>query len=87
MIQLTFAFNRESVFGQMELFSEEFFDNRVKRLDYAIRLSHNIEGWRPYSVDRVKECVKLFGVNHQTVFESYSRLLCQLQSKWESLAA
>ncbi len=76
MNQLTFAFSRIPVFRQMELFSENVYDNRVKRLDYAIKLSASINCWYPNALKNVRECVKLFGVNHQTVFESYSRLLC-----------
>jgi hypothetical protein len=75
MTQLTFAFATQPKIGQLELFSETVYDNRVSRVGYAIKISHNVNRWRPNTIDNVKECVRLFGVNHETVFRLYDELI------------
>lgn len=86
MNQLTFAFADKLKPGQLELFSESYYDNRVKRLCYAMKLSNGINRWCPNNLDSIKECVRLFGVNHETVFKHWDDFVCQLQSKSESQA-
>lgn len=86
MTQLTFAFNNQYQKGQLELFNKELFDNRIERLRKSIWLSYRLNGWRPYRLDLIKECVNIFKVNHETVFNHFEDLLCLHQSQSESPA-
>lgn len=59
---------------QLELFKDFVFDNRVKELEYAIKISNYLNNWPPNSLDIVLECSKLFKVLNATVFEKYDSI-------------
>jgi hypothetical protein len=75
MIQSVFDFAKNPVFDQLELFPKEIYDNRIQRLSYALRISYRIDGWSPYKLDNLKECVKLFRVMYKDVINEYTKLL------------
>lgn len=80
MNQLTFAFANQPKNSQLELFPNILYDNRVSRLTYAIKLSYGLNRWRADDIKKVKECVNLFKVNHETVFRVYNELIT---AKWQ----
>jgi hypothetical protein len=69
MKQTIFEFAKDVVSEQLELFSTDIYDNRVQRLKYSIKISKSFHGWSAFNLKNVKECVKLFQVSHQTVYE------------------
>ncbi len=70
MKQTVFDFAKENTLEQLELFPTDFYDNRIQRLRYSLRLSN----WLSFTLNDVKESVKLFRVNHQTVYEEYNQI-------------
>lgn len=76
MIQQTqFPFLTNNINEQLELFSNEVFDNRIKRLNYALKISHRLHGWHPYKLDNLHECVKLFKVSYEDVIKQYCKVV------------
>ena len=75
MNQTTFEFAKDPFVEQLELFSEESYDNRVKRLSYALRISYDLNGWRPYKLDNVSKCVRMFKVSHEQVWREWEKVI------------
>ena len=71
MKQTVFNFAKDNVLEQLELFPADAYDNRVQRLRYSMRMIN----WLSFTLKDVKESVRLFQVNHQTVYEERNRLL------------
>ena len=65
MKQIVFNFAKDNKLEQLELFQTDIYDNRVQRLRYALKLSN----WLSFNLKDVKKCVRLFQVDHQTVYE------------------
>ncbi len=75
MNQHLFNFAKDPVVEQLELFSEDTYDNRIQRLNYSLQISYRVAGWRPYKLDTLTECVKLFHVTYNDVINEYRKLL------------
>jgi hypothetical protein len=65
MKQTVFEFAKDNVLEQLELFPTDIYDNRVQRLRYSLKLSN----WLFFNLKYIEDCVKLFQVSHQTVYE------------------
>lgn len=70
MKQDVFNFAKETTLEQLELFPTDTYDNRIQRLRYFLKL----DNWLSFRLKDVRETVKLFRVNHQTVYEERNRL-------------
>ena len=75
MKQHVFPFAQPPLLEQLELFDDSVYDNRMTRLSYALRISYRVNGWRPYNVDSLTECVKLFRVKYEDVLNQYAKLI------------
>jgi hypothetical protein len=76
MNQLNFDFiDNLNTNKQLELFPLDIYDNRISRLNYAIRLSFKKFGWTPYNIDNLKEAVKLFKVLYEDVLKQYNKVV------------
>lgn len=69
MKQTIFNFVEDTKSEQLELFPTDAYDNRIERMRYAIRISRALHGWSVFNLKDVQECVKLFQVSHQDVYE------------------
>lgn len=69
MKQIVFNFAEDTKSEQLELFPIDVYDNRIERMRYAIRISRALHGWSVFNLKDVQECVKLFQVSHQDVYE------------------
>lgn len=70
MKQTVFNFAKDNVLEQLELFPTDTYDNRIQRLRYALKLSK----WLSFDLKDVRECVRLFQVNHQTAYKEYEQV-------------
>jgi hypothetical protein len=70
MKQIVFNFAKDTELEQLELFPTDTYDSRVQRLRYALKLSN----WLSFDLKDIKECVRLFQVNHQTAYEEHRRI-------------
>lgn len=69
MKQIVFNFAEDTKPEQLELFPKNIYDNRIERLHYTIRISKALHGWSVFNLEDVQECVRLFQVSHQDVYE------------------
>lgn len=84
MTQLTFDFEFETD-GQLELFPQHAYDNRVERLLNCIIYNWKLNRWRP-SLEGIVDAAKRFKVHHETVVEQYNKYRYSCLSSLESPA-
>lgn len=70
MKQTVFNFAKDTELEQLELFPIDIYDNRIQRLRYALKFSK----WLSFDLKDVKECVRLFQVDHQTAYKEYEQV-------------